>query len=262
MVSPQHRSRLQPVTCCTTEKFTSITSEARYANFSLEELRVTHYEEGNHPLRTVLLKKKGAGAGKKAKINEVAIEQGPLLSGNIVAIHSGDLVPQYGLLGSLAEQDAMLPEAHIYSNPNTPFAAFICGVQGIGKSHTSACLLENSIIPSPYIGRLEEPVSCLVYSWADNSGSTSFNVSEAAYLGTSLPEYPGHRAKHVIVLYSPSNPVMRKHYERLPNVRAIPFYLNPKKLTISAMLTLMAVDESSKTPLYVTPFPMPNVIMR
>jgi hypothetical protein len=55
---------------------------------------------------------------------------------------------------------------------------------------------------------------------------------------------------------------MRNHYERLPNVRAIPFYLNPKKLTISAMLTLMAVDESSKTPLYVTPFPIPNVIMR
>ncbi|KAL1799123.1 hypothetical protein ACET3X_003160 [Alternaria dauci] len=43
---------------------------------------------------------------------------------------------------------------------------------------------------------------------------------------------------------------MRRHHERLPNVRAIPFYLNFRKLTISAMLTLMAVDESSKTPLY------------
>jgi hypothetical protein len=67
MVSPQHRSRLQPVTCCTTEKFTSITSEARYANFSLEELRVAHYEEGNHPLRTVLLKKEGRWCWQKSQ---------------------------------------------------------------------------------------------------------------------------------------------------------------------------------------------------
>jgi hypothetical protein len=99
-----------------------------------------------------------------------------------------------------------------------------------------------------------------VYSWAHNPGSTNFNISEAAYLGT--PKYPDHRAKKVTVLYSPSNPVMRKHYAGLENVEAIPFYLNPRTLTIRAMSTLMALDESAKPPLYAISSSLPHGVVR
>jgi hypothetical protein len=102
-------------------------------------------------------------ARRKVGEDERAIKQGPLLSGKIVDMHWNDVIPQYGLLGKLVGQEAKDLSSHIYSNPNTPFSAFICGVQGSGKSHTTACLLENSLIslpePKSEIDNLQQPKS-------------------------------------------------------------------------------------------------------
>lgn len=132
-----------------------------------------------------------------------------------------------------------------------PFSAFICGVQGSGKSHTTSCILENSILTSPDLGNTERPVSTLVFSYGEwSSGGAGFNVSEAAFLGASRAEYPDLHVKKITVLHSPSNAAIGRLYQRLPNVEMVPFRLKAQSLDIGALHTLMAVDDKSTMPLY------------
>jgi len=68
-----------------------------------------------------------------------------LVSANIVEETDEKILPQYGLLGSLHPDECPQLKApgddRIFVNTNIPFSAFICGVQGSGKSHTTSCLL-------------------------------------------------------------------------------------------------------------------------
>lgn len=53
----------------------------------------------------------------------------------------GDL-PQYGLLGSSDSiSSTTVMDSRLFLNTNIPFSAFVCGVQGSGKSHTTACMI-------------------------------------------------------------------------------------------------------------------------
>jgi hypothetical protein len=179
------------------------------------------------------------------------ISQAPLLSGSVVLQHAHDLLPQYGLLGSLADQDASESDSQVFMNTNVPMSTFICGVQGSGKSHTTACFLENAVIPSLHLGQLERPMSTLVFSYGEwSSGGAGFNISEATYLGTPSKVFPGHQVKRITVLTSPSNLAIQKLYQRHPNVHIIPFRLRAKTLDIGALRTLMAIDEKASVPLY------------
>jgi hypothetical protein len=187
----------------------------------------------------------------KTKGTQRDIEQAPLLCGTIIAQHANDFVPQFGLLGCLANQDSSLPSCQLFFNTNVPVSTFICGVQGSGKSHTTSCILENAVISSPHLGQLESPVSALVFSYGEwSSGGAGFNISEATYLASPSKVMPGHQVKRITVLTSPSNLAINRLYERHPNVRIIPFKLKAKTLDISALRTLMAVDEKSTVPLY------------
>jgi hypothetical protein len=195
--------------------------------------------------------KKSDKASGKTKGSQRDIEQAPLLSGDIVVQHANDLVPQFGLLGCLANEDASLPSSQLFFNTNVPVSTFICGVQGSGKSHTTSCILENAVIPSPYLGKLEKPVSTLVFSYGEwSSGGAGFNISEATYLAAPSKAIPGHQVKRITVLTSPSNLAINRLYQKHPNVRIIPFKLKAKTLDISALRTLMAIDEKSSVPLY------------
>jgi hypothetical protein len=112
------------------------------------------------------------------------IGHAPLISGSIVQEHSKDAIPQYGLFGRVIAEGH---EATIFHNTNVPFSTFICGVQGSGKSHSTACMLENALIPSPQLGHLRAPVSALVFSYGEfSNGGSGFSVSEAAFLATRL----------------------------------------------------------------------------
>lgn len=51
------------------------------------------------------------------------------------------LPSQYALLGKTAIAGDALPDHRIMLNTNIPFSAFVCGVQGSGKSHTTACMI-------------------------------------------------------------------------------------------------------------------------
>jgi len=147
----------------------------------------------------------------------------------------------------------MSPSSQLFLNTNVPFSAFICGVQGSGKSHTTSCLMENAVIASPQLGCLRSPAATLVFSYGEwSSGGAGFSISEATFLAVSNPALPGLHAKRVTVLTSPSNPAINKLYQRLPNVRIIPFRLKAKGLDIGSLRTLMAVDDKATTPLYMS----------
>lgn len=135
-------------------------------------------------------------------------------------------------------------------NTNAPLSTFICGVQGSGKSHTTSCILENAIIPSAHLGQLESPVSTLVFNYGEwSSGGAGFNISEATFLSKANARFPGHQAKRITVLVSPSNQAIKRLYA-FKNVRIIPFRLSAKTLDIGALRTLMAIDDKAAMPLY------------
>jgi hypothetical protein len=179
------------------------------------------------------------------------LQSAPLIDASFISSHDGSLLPQYGLLGSHTEARAV--ESKLLLNTNVPFSMFVCGVQGSGKSHTTSCILENSLIRSKHLGKLRNRLSALVFSFAQFSGDgVGFTVSEAAFLASTDPRLPGGaHVRKVHVLVSPSNFLrISKLYIRLPNVVVTPFILNPQDLDIDTMLTLMNVDESEGTPLY------------
>ncbi|KAH7396264.1 hypothetical protein BKA66DRAFT_596907, partial [Pyrenochaeta sp. MPI-SDFR-AT-0127] len=198
---------------------------------------------------------KGKSKGKSISNTTIGpmrdIGHAPLLSGSVLAQYVKDLVPQYGLIGCNANEEPKSLGASMFQNTNVPYSAFICGVQGSGKSHTTACMLENCLIPSKQLGRLRGPVSALVFSYGEFSNSgKSFGISEAAHLASSSKEFPTERVKRITVLRSPSNPAINNFYQHIPGVKIIPFKLKAKSLDIGTLLTLMAVNEKSETPLY------------
>lgn len=178
------------------------------------------------------------------------IRHAPLHSGNTILEHAKDLIPQFGFIGCLSDKSFSGPDAKIFQNKNVPFPSFICGVQGSGKSHTTATMLENALIPSKHLGRLKAPVSALVFSYGDwSSGGAGFDISEAAYLSAPDPAYPHTHVKKVTVLVSPSNPAI-EHLYKGRGIEVVPFRLNSRALDIGALRTLMAVDDKAAVALY------------
>lgn len=68
-----------------------------------------------------------------------------IFSADFLKRYNETVIPQYGLLGSLAPDNetgsSQAADRMIFLNTNIPFSAFVCGVQGSGKSHTTACML-------------------------------------------------------------------------------------------------------------------------
>ncbi|CAO2647186.1 Nn.00g081080.m01.CDS01 [Neocucurbitaria sp. VM-36] len=184
--------------------------------------------------------------GQIASRTDLQVNHAPLISGKMLAGGPNNATPQYALLGSHEKEKLFL-------NTNAPFSAFICGVQGSGKSHSTSCILEGALIRSPLLGQLKSPLSALVFSYGQFGGDgTGYSISEAAFLATPHPEIPGHpHVKKVNVLVSPSNYFkISRLYLRIPNVTVSKFKLKSWNLDIDIMLTLMNVSESEDTPLY------------
>lgn len=171
------------------------------------------------------------------------------------------LLPQYGLLGkrtALYRRDEEEPDTEvgdirdnlIYANINAPWSTFICGSQGSGKSHTLSCMLENSLLYPSKTGRVSSPLTGLVLHYDKFSGFETGQLCEAAYLcSAGIP---------VRVLVSPSNyDSMKDLYSNLPGLpkdcpRPIVEELKFQEdhLSIAMMKSLMAVGDSTSTPLY------------
>jgi hypothetical protein len=77
----------------------------------------------------------GAHEDSKLESSTRNVQHAPLFTADILEENKG-VLPQYGLLGSHVDSGK-----RIFHNTNVPFASFVCGVQGSGKSHTTSCLL-------------------------------------------------------------------------------------------------------------------------
>jgi hypothetical protein len=65
-----------------------------------------------------------------------------LFSADVLGGPGLDDLPQYGLLGSSdPTSSTTIMDSRLFLNTNVPFSAFVCGVQGSGKSHTTACMI-------------------------------------------------------------------------------------------------------------------------
>ncbi|KAJ5847558.1 hypothetical protein N7455_011515 [Penicillium solitum] len=180
-----------------------------------------------------------------AVLNERAILVSPLLE------RFGYCLPsQCMLLGNIVGGNEF-PDCRIMLNANIPFSAFVCGVQGSGKSHTTACMIENCSMRLPALGTLNQSISTLVLQFDEYASTTSSQPSEAAFLASALPQYAHEQPVPLRVLVSPTNlSNLRGMYSQIPNIEIQPFKLQPKHLNISMMLSLMSVSQSSGTPLY------------
>ncbi|KAI9778835.1 MAG: hypothetical protein M1816_003899 [Peltula sp. TS41687] len=193
----------------------------------------------------------------KADPSSSVIKNAVLFSKKLLERQVQSHLPQYGLLGILNPNIPIDFEearnSQVYLNTNIPFSAFICGVQGSGKSHTLSCLIENCIIQSPALGLLEKPLSALVFHFEECSSRLSFRPSEAAFL--AFPRIPLANPINIRVriLVSPSNYlILSALYKQIPGVMVQPFKLRPGDLNIATMLTLMAVDQTESVPLYMS----------
>ncbi|KAI3226779.1 hypothetical protein DTO012A9_9299 [Penicillium roqueforti] len=180
-----------------------------------------------------------------AILNEHAILVSPLLE------KFGYFLPsQCMLLGNIVRGNES-PDCRIMLNANIPFSAFICGVQGSGKSHTTACMIENCSMRLPALGTLNQSISTLVLQFDEYTSITSSQPSEAAFLASVLPQYAHAPPVPLRVLVSPTNiSNLRGMYSQIPNIEIRPFKLQPKHLNISMMLSLMSVSQSGSLPLY------------
>lgn len=126
----------------------------------------------------------------------------------------------------------------------------MCGVQGSGKSHTVAVLLENMFVPSfRAIGSLEKPLCGLVLHFGE--GGKSSRPCEAAYVGR--PSYAGVNSPPVRVYVSRSSlQTMRAVYSSLgKNITVEPLAFTEEELDAEAFLSMMAVGSSDSAPLYI-----------
>jgi hypothetical protein len=91
-----------------------------------------------------------------------------------------------------------------------------------------------------------------VFSYGEfSNGGSDFSLSEAAFLAATDKAVATSGVRKVTVLTSPSNPAIKKHYQKIPGIEILPFKLKAKSLDIAALLTLMAVNEKSEVPLYI-----------
>jgi hypothetical protein len=133
---------------------------------------------------------------------------------------------------------------------NAPFSAVVCGVQGSGKSHSVAVLLESMLIPEYRpIGSLDKPLSGLVLHFGE--GGPGSRPSEASWVGVPCVENAKTPNVQVYVSRSSLN-TMRKVYAPLGSkvtVDALQF--EESELDAAGFLSMMAVGSSESAPLYV-----------
>ncbi|KAH2913589.1 hypothetical protein KXW25_000872 [Aspergillus fumigatus] len=160
---------------------------------------------------------------------------------------------QYALLGEISQAGKWndMSDPRIMLNTNVPFSAFVCGVQGSGKSHTTSCMIENCSMKMTSLGTLTRPISTLVLQFNEYSSSVSSQPSEAAFLASVMLEYAQQQRIPLRVLVSPTNfHNLAKMYSQSPNVQVQAFRIQPRHLNVSMLLSLMSVSQNEGMPLY------------
>jgi hypothetical protein len=143
--------------------------------------------------------------------------------------------------------------SEIYINVTDPFCLIAVGVQGSGKSHTTACILESCLLPFSPVTGVRQPMACMVCHY-DQSDA---NCCEATGLGQPSSKITRILAAHgfdspapslsddrLLVLCSPSFYKQRaKYYAGVCEVR--PLLFRWSRLKAQQLKMLMKLDESS-----------------
>ncbi|KAK6507036.1 hypothetical protein TWF481_005489 [Arthrobotrys musiformis] len=185
---------------------------------------------------------------KKSQSNiEGTLKFAPLFTSDTVRGTSSEAIPpQSAILGEFLDSGSedSSEQRLIMLNTNTPWMAFICGLQGAGKSHTLTVMLENSLIPHGSVNILRKPLAGMVFHYAAYHSGVSMPC-EAAHLANTGGNSRNPALK-VTVLVSRSNFIsMKAAYANIPNITIKEFMLNPSQLTINTMLHLMSVQDSN-----------------
>ena len=162
---------------------------------------------------------------------------------------------ELGLLGHLQEDGK---QDQVFINVTDPFCLITVGVQGSGKSHTTACILESCLLRFPQVVNVEQAMAVLVchYDQSDVNCCEATGLSNpSAKIASLLSEHgdtmipPSLSDKQILVLCSPSFYHQRsKYYKDVCEVR--PLLFKWKSLKAQQLKKLMKLDESS-TQLYI-----------
>ncbi|KAJ3185085.1 hypothetical protein HDU87_002651 [Geranomyces variabilis] len=186
----------------------------------------------------------------------------PTLTGPPADIHAG----RYGLFGTFAGSTITANIArgskpqHVYLNTADPFCLVAVGVQGAGKSHTLATVMEASLYTAPPVTRAEPPMLGLVFHYSEHGADAG--VCEAATLAldgggnTSDNNAAVIKRKPVTIIVSPSFYAQRKQvYTDIlgpENCRVVPMLFRWHELTAAQIRGLLRVSVDGEMPLYMS----------
>ena len=172
-------------------------------------------------------------------------------------------IPENGLLGSLPIHQSPSISLNVYLNTHDPFCFVTLGVQGSGKSHSLAVVVENCVLrvndecTTEQIMRLQKPMSSLVFHYDQNQ----FNLCEIidivdpsdqlcsffADLGHGVPTLPRNK---MLVVVSPTNYHQRKAFYG-PDVQVVPLLFTWDQLSAQQIKCLMRLNDGDNQ-LYVS----------
>jgi hypothetical protein len=139
----------------------------------------------------------------------------------------------------------------IYLNTGAPFCLISVGVQGAGKSHSVATIIENCMLNVPNYMHNQGRLATLVFHYDQDMA----NMCEALTLTSRRPGIPLNISPvaHMTILVSPSFYQQRKaYYKRIPNCTVYPLLFKWKELNASQIKSLMRVDIGDNVPLYLS----------
>ncbi|KAJ3144852.1 hypothetical protein HDU89_007739 [Geranomyces variabilis] len=184
----------------------------------------------------------------------------PTLTGPPADIHAG----HYGLFGTLAGSTITAKIArgdrpqHVYLNTAAPFCLVAVGLQGAGKSHTLATVMEACLYTAPPVTRADPPMLSLVFHYSEHGAEAA--VCEAATLalgsGSTSDNAAAFNRKPVTVIVSPSFYAQRTQvYTNLlgsENCRVVPMLFRWHELTAAQIRGLLRVSVDGEMPLYMS----------
>jgi hypothetical protein len=201
----------------------------------------------------------GVNAQGTLSLQMYTIKTSPLFSSRVrrhlssIMTSNDTLFPHYGLLGQRLrtfggqagiEDHIDSPRQNVvYANTNAPWSTFICGQQGMGKSHTLSCLLENGLLAESGVGKNPDPSSGLVFHFDKHTSAFTAQICEAAHLASS--------GVKVRVFVSPTNlKIMQRHYG-FQGVEVVALLFDEEDLTVDQLKVLMGVHcDGDEIPLY------------
>lgn len=144
-----------------------------------------------------------------------------------------------------------LSNYNIYLNTQAPFCLVALGVQGAGKSHSVATVIENGSLQSEHYIRSDRPTSTIVFHY----DQSEYNFCEAVTLTSrrfTLPAFVTP-VPRLTVLVSPSFYLQRQEFFRgYPNCTVIPLLFRWSDLNATQIKSLMRVIDDDSVPLYMS----------